>query len=207
MNREIIDCVQGSDEWFAARLGIVTASHFKDVLNSKTGRGTYMWDKVTEEQQGRCKVTYQSKSMENGILYEQNARTFYEDKYETAVEQVGFIRMGQIGCSPDGLVGSDGIIEIKCSEGNSHYKLIAKNKDLAENQRRMPSTHIPQVQGNLWITDRQWCDFISYEPWGLKTPFYCIRVGRDNGYIDNILKPACEKFLQELNDINERLGL
>jgi len=199
MNREVIDCVQGSDEWFAARLGIVTASHFKDVLNSKTGRGTYMMRLVAEKQQGKPQESFQSEAMKNGTENEQYARKYYEDMNEVAVQQVGFILMGQIGCSPDGLVGTDGGVEIKCSEGPSHYQIILKDK--------MPTTHIPQVQGNMWVADRQWWDFISYDPWGKHKPFYCKRIERDDGYIDNILKPACEKFLQELNDINERLRL
>ena len=83
------------------------------------------------------------------------------------VELIGFVKMGDLGCSPDGLVGLEGIIEIKCSEGPSHYRIVIKKK--------MPTSHIPQVQGNLWITDRKWCDFISYDPWGKYNPFYCVR--------------------------------
>ncbi len=193
--REIIDCVQGSEEWLAARIGIVTASRFKDVLNQKTGRMTYMMSKLAERQQGRCMGTFQNEAMKNGIENEKHARKYYEDKNKVKVEQVGFVKIGEFGCSPDGLVGENGIIEIKCSEGPSHYKIILKKK--------MPATHIPQVQGNLWITDRKWCDFISYDPWGKFNPFYCIRVMRDDIYINEQLKPACEKFLQELNDIDE----
>ena len=154
---------------------------------------------VAEKQQEKPQESFQSKAMENGTIYEEYARTYYEDSGGVSVEQVGFIKMGQIGCSPDGLVGTDGGIEIKCSEGPTHYQIILKDK--------MPTTHIPQVQGNMWVADRQWWDFISYDPWGKHKPFYCKRIERDNDYIDNILKPACEKFLQEMNDINERLKL
>lgn len=197
MDREIINCVQGSDEWFAARLGLVTASHFSDVLNKKTGRGTYMMRLVAEKQQGKSQDGFQSAAMENGTIYEEYARKFYEDKFGVIVKQVGFIKMGQVGCSPDGLVDDDGGIEIKCSEGPTHYRIILKDK--------MPTTHIPQVQGNMWVADRKWWDFISYDPWGKYKPFYCTRIERDDNYIDNILEPACAKFLQELNDIDERI--
>ena len=133
--------------------------------------------------------------MENGHAYEPFARKFYEDKYGVSVEQVGFIKMGQIGCSPDGLVGDDGGIEIKCSEGKSHRKIFAKKK--------MPTIHIPQVQGCIWVSGRKWWDFVSYAPWEQEDAFFCIRIERDDNYIDNILKPACEKFLQDLNDLIE----
>lgn len=193
--REYIDCVQGSEEWHEARLTIVTASNFSKVLSRKSGRDTYLMRKVAERQRGRYVEGYQNKAMENGVENEEHARKYYEDKNEVEVALIGFVKMGDLGCSPDGLVGDDGTIEIKCSEGPSHYRIILKKK--------MPTTHIPQVQGNLWITDRKWCDFISYDPWGKYNPFYCIRVLRDDDYINNILKPACDKFVQELNDIDQ----
>lgn len=195
--REIFDCEQGSDDWFSARLTMLTASHFKDVLNTKTGRMTYMMRLVAEKQQGKPQDSFQSKAMENGVLYEEHARKYYEAMYGVSVEQVGFIKMGQIGASPDGLVGDDGGVEIKCSDGPTHYRIILADK--------MPTAHIPQVQGNIWVSGRKWWDFISYDPWGQFKPFYCKRIERDDNYINNTLKPACEKFLQELNDIDERI--
>ena len=197
MNRDIIDCVQGSDEWFAARLGIVTTSRFKDVLNSGSGRGKYLKCLADEKRYGEQQDSFSCKAMENGHTYEPFARKFYEDKYEVAVELVGFIKMGQIGCSPDGLVGNDGGIEIKCSEGKSHRKIFTK--------KRMPATHIPQVQGCIWVSERKWWDFVSYAPWETEDAFYCVRIERDDNYIENILKPACIRFLQDLNDLNEIL--
>ena len=194
-DREFMACVQGSEEWLQARLTIVTASNFAKVLSKKSGRDTYLMRKVAERQQGRYVEGYQNKCMENGVENEQHARKYYEDMNEVEVGLIGFVKMGDLGCSPDGLVDDDGIIEIKCSEGPSHYRIVLKKK--------MPTSHIPQVQGNLWITDRKWCDFISYDPWGKHNPFYCIRIERDDDYINNILKPACEQFVQELNDIDQ----
>jgi len=199
MTREVIECVQGSERWLAARIAIVTASRFANVIGRGKGRKTYMERKVDERRTGEYVEGYQSGPMKNGNKYEPFARKYYEDKFEVNVELVGFIKMGGVGCSPDGLVGKDGIIEIKCSEGPYHERIVKK--------QRMPTTHIPQVQGVLWIADRKWCDFISYYPWGdpanEEESFYCIRVMRDDIYINEILKPACEKFLQELNDMNE----
>ena len=198
-DREVIDCVQGTETWFATRLGIVTSSRFSAVLNSGVGRGRYMKCLADEKRNGIPHEGYQSKAMKNGHTYEPFARKFYEDKYGVSVEQVGFIKMGQIGCSPDGLVGDDGGLEIKCSEGKSHSKILEKQK--------MPATHIPQVQGCIWVSGRKWWDFVSYTPFPLEEeePFFCTRIERNDNYINNILKPACERFLQDLNDFNEIL--
>ena len=194
-NREIFNCVQGSPEWVKIRLVIVTTSCFRNVLNSGKGRGKYMKCLADEKRYGERQDGFSCQAMENGHAYEPFARKFYEDKYGVSVEQVGFIKMGQIGCSPDGLVGDDGGIEIKCSEGKSHRKIFAKKK--------MPTIHIPQVQGCIWVSGRKWWDFVSYAPWEQEDAFFCIRIERDDNYIDNILKPACEKFLQDLNDLIE----
>lgn len=202
MKREYFyDIEQGSVDWYNLRLGIVTASHFKDVLNKKTGRMTYMMSKVAERQQEASRETFQSDAMKMGVENEQFARKYYEDWSQREVKLVGFVKMGGLGSSPDGLVNEDGIIEIKCSEGPTHYRLILKAEK--NGVKEMPSVYVPQVQGNLWITERKWCDFISYDPKGINTPFYCARVIRDDNYINDILKSACEKFLQELNDMDE----
>jgi len=197
--REIFTMEQGSEAWLNARLAVVTASHFKDVLNAKTGRMTYMMRLVAEKQQGKPQDSFHNKSMENGQVYEEHARKYYEDMFGVVVQQVGFIKWGQIGCSPDGLVGDDGGVEIKCSDGPTHYRIILADK--------MPTAHIPQIQGNIWVAEREWLDFISYDPWGQFKPFYCKRIFRDDQYIDNILAPACKQFLEELNDLNQRIML
>jgi len=197
MKREYFyELEQGTEEWKMIRLGIVTASNFAKVLSKKSGRDTYMMRKLAEMQQGRYVEGYHNQAMENGNEHEANARKYYDDwKGIQLVDRVGFVKMGGLGCSPDGLVGTEGIIEIKCSEGPSHYRIVKANK--------MPTVHKPQVQGNLWIAERQWCDFISYDPWGKFNPFWCIRIPRDDDYINNTLKPACDLFVRELNERND----
>jgi len=160
---------------------------------------------ANEKRYGEPQDSFSCKVMENGHTYEPFAREFYEAKYGVTVEQVGFIRWGQIGCSPDGLVGDDGGVEIKCSEGPTHRKILEK--------QRMPATHIPQVQGCIWVSGRKWWDFVSYTPFPAEQEeaFFCTRIERDDNYINNILKPASDRFLQdfhdliEINDINQKI--
>ena len=195
--REIFTMEQGSESWKEIRLAVVTASRFSDVLNSGKGRGVYMKGLADEKRYGEPSDSFSCRVMENGHTYEPFARKFYEDKYGVTVEQVGFIKWGQIGCSPDGLVGDAGGIEIKCSEGPTHRKILEK--------QRMPATHIPQVQGCIWVSGRKWWEFVSYTPFPREQEeaFFCTRIERNDNYINNILKPACERFLQDFNDLNE----
>jgi hypothetical protein len=83
-----------------------------------------------------------------------------------------------IGCSPDGLVGKPGLLEIKCPLSSTHIETIISGK--------MPTKHVPQVQGLLWITERQWCDFVSYDPRVLSQPMFRVRVERDKEYFKKL---------------------
>lgn len=190
---EIIECVQGTDDWFAARLGKVTASRFSEVLNKKTGRGLYMRKLAAERLTGTHEETYRNAIMDTGSETEGEARACYEVIYHQAVEQVGFVELNDwIGASPDGLIGEDGIAEIKCPLGSTHIDYIIKNK--------MPATYVAQVQGGLWVTGRQWCDFISYVPRFTSRPLWSVRIQRDEEYIRN-LEAAVNVFVAELKEL------
>lgn len=189
----IIDCIQGSDEWFAARLGKVTASMFHEVLNKKSGRGTYMLKLAAERLTGISQNGYSNAVMERGKEYEAEAREHYSALFGREIVEVGFVKHGEwIGSSPDGFVGDEGLIEIKCPNSTTHIVTLIKN--------RMPTQHIPQVQGQLWITGRLWCDFISYDPRMVNRPFFCLRVERDEEYIKN-LEAATNIFVTELKEL------
>lgn len=171
----IVDCIQGSDEWFEARLGFVTASNFHKVLNKKTGRGLYMRKLAAERLTGLREESYKNEIMDKGSETEQEARKYYETVNDCEVKQVGFVIMDEwIGGSPDGLIGEEGLLEIKCPLSSTHIEIILSG--------RMPPLHIPQVQGLLWITGRKWCDFVSYDPKVLSKPMFCVRVERDKDY-------------------------
>jgi putative phage-type endonuclease len=175
----IIDCIQGSDEWFEARLGFVTASNFGKVLNKKTGRGLYMRKLAAERLTGLREESYKNDIMEVGSETEAEARKYYEAMNDCEVEQVGFVMRDEwIGGSPDGFVGEDGLIEIKCPLSSTHIEHILSGK--------MPIFHIPQVQGLLWITDRKWCDFVSFDPRVTSQPMFCLRIERDKEYFKRL---------------------
>ena len=137
--------------------------------------------------------SFKNDIMECGSETEAEARQFYETVNDCKVEQVGFVmRDDDVGASPDGLVGDDGIIEVKCPLSSTHIETILSNK--------MPTLHIPQVQGLLWVTERLWCDFISFDPKVLSRPMFCVRVERDDKYID-IVVGEVERFVEELKEM------
>ncbi len=190
---EIIKCVQGSEEWFDAKRGIVSASHFKEVLNKKTGRSLYMRKVAAEILTGQTEETYTNKIIENGTDTEAEARECYEHIYHEKVVQVGFVKMNEwVGCSPDGLIGKDGTGEIKSPLASTHIDYIMKDA--------MPPVYIPQVQGQLWVTGRAWCDFISYNPYFKNRPLWSKRIQRDEDYITELAWQVSE-FVQELKEL------
>jgi len=172
---KIIDCIQGSEEWFEARLHCVTASNFFKVLNKKAGRGLYMRKLAAEKLTGLREESYKNDVMEAGSETEQEARHYYEMAKSCKVEQVGFVMKDEwIGGSPDGFVGQDGMIEIKCPLASTHIEHILSGK--------MPAKHISQVQGLLWVTGRKWCDFVSFDPKVLSKPMFRVRIEHDKEY-------------------------
>ena len=188
---------QGSDEWYEAKLGIISASNFDKVLNKGAGRGLYMRKLAAEALTGITQVGYSNENMENGLEVEPQAREHYETLNDCEVELVGFVeRDDWVGTSPDGLVDDDGLIEIKCPIASTHLENILKGK--------MPVSYAPQVQGQLWITERKWCDWISYCPAVKGRPFFSIRVFRDEKYI-KVLEIAVEEFASELRKMIEKI--
>lgn len=196
---EILDCPQGSDAWFAARLGIPTASEFKTLLGvkkdarDKVTRQTYMRKLAGEILTGRPAESYTNVHMERGHEQEDEARKLYAFMTDAEPQRVGFIRSGQKGCSPDSLIGENGGLEIKSALPHIQIERLEKNE--------LPSEHRAQVQGSLWIAEREWWDFVSYCP-GL--PLLVVRVHRDDGYIAT-LAGAVNEFNAELAELVERI--
>lgn len=175
----ILDCEQGSDEWFRARAGIPTASMFATVMaigRSKgapsVGRRTYMLKLAGEILTGEPMESFSNAHMERGKVMEAEARDNYAFMHDANLEQVGFIINGDKGCSPDSLIGKDGAIEVKTKL--PHLQLDVLDKDA------VPSEHVAQCQGVLWVAEREWIDFVSYWP-GL--PLFVKRLTRDEEYI------------------------
>ncbi len=196
---EIITCEQGTPEWIAARIKCVTASEFDTVMASGKGGGpsktrqTYMYKLAGEILTGEAVESYTNAHMERGKIMEAEARNYYSFVTGNEVQQVGFLKRGQIGCSPDGLIDANGLLEIKTKLPHLHIPVLEA--------KQLPPEHKAQCLVALWISEREWIDFQSYWP---KMPPFIKRVYRDEVYIADMAK-AVEKFLDELNALVEKL--
>lgn len=187
---------QGSPEWLLARCGLATASRFADVLATiKNGeaasRRNYRAQIIAERLTGVPADSFQSAEMRWGTEQEPYARIAYEATGQI-VEQVAFIRHPELaaGASPDGLVGHDGQVEIKCPNTATHIDTLLKG---------MSADHIPQLQGGLWMSGRRWIDFVSYDPrMPARMQLYVQRVRRDDIYIKK-LEAEVRAFLIEID--------
>ena len=198
--RAMVDMEQRSLEWFAARLGKVTASRVADIIAKtksgySTSRANYMAELVCERLTGLQGDSYQNAAMVWGINTEPFARQAYESRLADLVEEVGFIPHPTIenaGASPDGFVGEDGLVEIKCPNTATHIDTLLSDA--------APSKYVTQMQWQMSCTGRKWCDFVSYDP---RMPehmqIFIFRVHRDNEMIIE-LEREVEKFLSELED-------
>lgn len=192
---EIFDCEQGSEDWFRVRMGLITASEFGTLLmqgrgggDSKTRR-TYMLKLMGERLTGDPMYHYQNDHMERGHVQEPEARDMYAFMKDVEPRRVGFLRNGNVGCSPDSLIGDVGMLEIKSKLAHIHLDVVLGDA--------VPNEHMAQIQGQLWVAEREWCDFVSYCP---KLPLFVKRVHRDEKQIAAI-KKAVDIFENELNTL------
>ncbi len=192
---QIFTCDQGSPEWIQARLGVVTASEFKALMAKGEGktRRKYLCTVAGERISGQPFERFSNDHMERGKIQEDEARASYEFLTGNAIEQVGFLRRGDVGYSPDGLIGKDGLLEIKTKLAHLHIECLLADE--------LPPEHRQQCQGGLWVSGRQWLDFVSYSP-GL--PLFVKRVKRDEALIAKI-KVEVDAFLADLTEMVERI--
>lgn len=188
---------QKSDEWYSARVGKVTASRVADVVaKTKSGysasRDNYMAQLVCERLTNKPAESYSNAAMQWGTETEPLARAAYEAKMDVLVDEVGFIDHPTIvmsGASPDGLVGEDGLIEIKCPNTSTHIDTLLS--------QTVPKKYADQIFWQMACTGRQWCDFVSYDP---RLPadlqLFIKRIPRDDQYI-KLLETEVIKFLTE----------
>jgi hypothetical protein len=169
---------QGSPEWLAARLGIPSASMFAKLVTTKgiwsASADAYINQLVAERLTGEREEVFQSHHMLRGTELEADARDLYSLISDAEVTEVGFCLHDTLsaGCSPDGLIGEDGGLEIKCPAPSTHVEYLRGGV--------LPSKYKQQVMGCLWITGREWWDFVSYHP--TMKPLI-VRVERDEEYI------------------------
>lgn len=160
----IINCIQGSSEWHAARAGRVTASRIADLMaKTKTGwgagRANYKAELVAERLTGTVAESFSNAAMKWGNDMEPEARSAYAFMRDMEVTPVGFVIHPSIemsGASPDGLVGTDGLVEIKCPNTATHIDTLLEGA--------VPEKYIKQMQWQMRCTGRAWCDFVSYDP-------------------------------------------
>jgi putative phage-type endonuclease len=192
------DMVQGSDEWKAIRLGKATASRVADIVaRTKTGygasRANYMAQLIAERLTGVPAESYVNAAMQHGTDTEPEARAAYEFYQSVTVEQVAFVphpTIADAGCSPDGLVGGDGQVEIKCPNTATHLETLLG--------QAVPGKYDTQIQFQMACTGRVWCDFVSYDP---RMPehmrLFVMRIARDDRRIAE-LEDEVVRFLVEL---------
>ena len=202
----IWDIEQGSDEWLALRLGKLTASKFADVISKGHGaapsktRETYMYQLAADILTQAPQDSFKSSAMEWGNECEPAARAAYELKHGVDVDECAFIELSdRIGVSPDGLVGLDGLLEIKCPNTTTQIKRVLAGE--------APKEYMAQIQGQIWVSGRDWCDFVSFDP-RIDGPagYFEIRVNRDQEYID-ILEGKCQEFIVDLDALLSKLSM
>jgi YqaJ-like viral recombinase domain len=192
---KVHDVKQGSPEWLNLRLGIPTASEFDALVTPewkiKTGAGpqTYLYQKICEKSMGFALDTGSGFSMENGSILEHEALPWFEFAHDINAQRVGFCTTddGRIGCSPDGLIGEDGGIEIKCPRPDTHLRYLL--------QGGVPKDYLAQVHGSMLVTGRSWWNFLSYSR---QFPALLVRVERDEAIIAT-MREALAGFLKQFD--------
>jgi putative phage-type endonuclease len=191
---------QGSEEWFTIRIGKVTASRVADVIaKTKTGysasRDNYMAQLVCERLTGQKGESFTNAAMQHGTDTEPLARAAYEALKDVLVDEVGFVPHPTIemaGASPDGMVGEDGLIEIKCPNTATHIDTLLS--------QTVPGKYNTQMQFQMACTGRKWCDFVSFDnrlPEELQ--LFVMRVPRDEVFI-RLIESEIVQFIAELDD-------
>ena len=186
---------QNTESWMQLRSGKFTASSFKDLFASKS-TATYkkaLYKVVYERMTGEQPESFKSEYMERGNQLEPLARSEYEMQTFNTVEDGGFFELNDfIGASPDGLIGDDGLLEIKCPAYNTMIQYLI--------DRKLPNQYKYQVHGQLYVTGRKWTDFCAYHP---KLPIIIIRVKRDEVIINEIKNKLIESIDSVKRIINQ----
>lgn len=177
----IKDIPQGSEEWTQLRLGVATASNFNKIITA-TGKESATLEKyalqlATESTLFSAEPNFKNEIMARGNELEAEARQVYQEETFNIVEEITMFKSdcGNFGYSPDGLIANDGLIEIKCPLATTHFQYILDDK--------VPSDYWQQLQGGLWVSGRNWIDFVSYHPNFKEKKLFIKRVERDNNYI------------------------
>ena len=192
---------QGSEAWLSLRLGHPTASEFDNLVsptgNIRTGQGvrSYLCRKVAEHMTGKPLEDATTWAMDQGSLLESEAIPFYEFAFNAKVQRVGYVSSDdmRIGCSPDGLIGDDSGLELKCPRPQTHVAYLLDGV--------LPEGYVAQVQGCMYVTGRPRWTFLSYSR---KFPPLVVQVARDDAF-QAALKAALDSFLAAMDDAMARI--
>lgn len=185
---------QGTQAWLLSRLGCPSASNFHKLITPvgkpSTSSNSYVCELVSQIYTKELPETFSNEWMERGNELEPKARQYYEMARGVEVQEIGFCKHDTLECgaSPDGLVNDNGGLEIKCPAPATHCQYLIDGV--------LPSKYVPQVMGCLWITGRDWWDFVSYHE---TMPALLVRVERDEDYIAKLadeVEKACKKIEQ-----------
>jgi putative phage-type endonuclease len=201
----VIDCEQGSEEWLLARCGKATASRMGDLMaRTKSGYGAsrtnYAAELIAERLTGKPAEKFKNGAMEWGSAHEAEARALYEFLHACAVRSVGLVTHPRIDmslASPDGLVGHDGLVEIKCPNTATHIATLLGGG--------IDSRYLLQMAWQMCCTGRAWCDFVSYDPrLPAEMQIHVTRIKRDDEIIEN-LEREVSAFLAEIDETVDNL--
>ena len=191
--------IQGSPDWFTARLGIVTASRVADIVartksGYSTSRANYMAQLIAERLTGTVAESFSNAAMQWGIDHEPAAKAAYEFFTDADIAALGFVAhpsLAMAGASPDGAVGKDGLVEVKCPLTATHIETLLTGA--------IPGKYETQMLWQMACTGRSWCDFVSYDP---RMPecmcLFVKRLERDENRIAE-LETEVRAFIEELN--------
>lgn len=191
------ESLQRTEQWYEDRIGKITASKVRDIIEKKAARDTYKWKLIAERITGVQSYYFINAAMQWGIDNEDDARAFYEVRYDTQVQQAPFIihpMYDFTGASPDGLVGDNGLVEFKCMETVNHLRAI--------HDRKVPEYYVWQCQWQMACTDREWCDLAIYDP---RVPpelqMRKFRIMRD----DDLITSMTEEIIKFNNEIEQAI--
>lgn len=185
---------QRTEDWYNIRKGKMTASNADTIIANGKGLETYIYNLMAEYYSSAEKENYINADMQRGIDLEPEARLEFEFYTNLDVQEVGFIEYNEfIGVSPDGLIGDDGLIEIKCPNDSVYFKLLLSDNIKPE--------YISQMQMQLYVTDRQYCYFVSYNP-NFEKSLYIKKITRDEEMIEK-LKKGLDKGTDLIKEIKK----
>ena len=194
---EIINCIQGTPEWHIIRSGKFTGSEAQAIASDGAGLKTLVIKLVAEILTGKQEVGYVNADLQRGKDLESEARCSYELETGNIVTEVGFCKLdGQVGCSPDGLVGEDGGVEIKCFSDSKFVDYMFTDK--------VDTKYEWQCHFNLYVTDRKWWDYVVYNP-NFNRPLVIKRIYRNEEAIEKIKlgiktgKKLMNEYLDKIN--------